>query len=86
MRRSSYHDKAERINLIKTGSKQPIQDIYLNTFKITTTARTSDPNLPSSKSPAAYYQPKTLRQQLHRPFTTQKTQSYLDHRSIHFSI
>ena len=84
MRRSSYHGGMDRNYASKVGSKSHVQDINLHNFKLSA-SKVPENNFVSSRQPLPYYQPKTVKHLLTRPFTTQKTSSYLDYKSIIFS-
>ena len=80
MRRSSYHDRAERNHPNKAASKSQVQDLHFNNFKLSS-SKMPENNFVSTRPSMPYYQPKTAKHLFTRPFTTQKTSSYLDYKS-----
>ena len=85
MRRSSYYDKADKINYAKIGGKSQIQDLNFQNLKLPT-GRVPENNFMSSRTPNVYFQSRQPKSHVHRPFTTQKVNSFLDHRSTYISI
>lgn len=80
MRKSSITERFDRHHFVKGTSKSHAQDLYLHNLKLEP-SRVPDNNFVTSKTPVSYYHPKTTKQLLHRPLTTQKHQSFVEHRS-----
>ena len=85
MRRSSYQDRMERHQFNKGATKSQVQDINLQNFKVSA-GRVPDNNFVSSRQQPTHYNSKAIKQMISRPYTTQKTSSYLDYRSSDFSM
>lgn len=81
MRRSSYYDRADKINYAKTSKGSQVADLNFQNLKLSNT-RVPENNFISSRSPASYLQPRNTKSFIHRPYTTQKANSFIDHRSI----
>jgi hypothetical protein len=78
MRKSAITERFERHQFFKAAGKSHAQDLYLQNIKLEP-SRIPDNNFMSSKNPHPYYHPKTIKQLVHRPLTTQKHQSFIEH-------
>lgn len=80
MRRTPYTERIDRSNYLKGSSKARNMDINPQSFKLEVNRITED-NYVSPRTPFPYYHPRTVKPMLHRPFTTQKTHSFLEYKS-----
>lgn len=85
MRKSAINERIEKNYLSKAGSKNHAQDLILQNLKFEP-SKVPENNFMSSRTPLPYYHPKNIKQLMHRPYTTQKNQSYLDLRSTDSNI
>jgi hypothetical protein len=85
MRRSSYQDRGEKGHYVKLGSRSQVEDLNINSFKLHA-GRMPENNFVAARHPLPFYHHKASRSMVHRPFTTQKVQSFLEHRSSHCPI
>lgn len=80
MRRTPYTEKIDRPIYQKGTSRGRNVEINPQSFKLEVNRITED-NYVSPKTPFPYYHPRTVKPMLHRPFTTQKTHSFLEYKS-----
>jgi hypothetical protein len=80
MRRTPYTDKIDHTNYQKKTSKGRNIEINPQSFKLEVN-RFAEDNYVSPRTPFSYYHPRAVKPMLHRPFTTQKTHSFLEYKS-----